>query len=252
MVPTRVLESVSLLLIASAVPVLAGPTTHAMELAENGAVLFVDLDRGRLLRYHEDRLTLVSELKGVPASDVMQNLVLAVTGELYIGHKKSVWMVKPDGAVESAKPPAELKELFVNRPADLAPDGSVYLARDFKNIQRSLPGGDAHPVLTTDVISRIHTMSVTPYGRVFFANNAEIAKLTAEGEVEILQELEKERILGLAAAGENTLLVLRQREGEGPRLERLDAFGNAELLVSAEQIAAVSRDAPVQIATSGG
>jgi len=186
----------------------------------------------------------------VPEGDARQNLIRAISGELYLGLKKAVWMVTPEGEVEAVKPPSELKELFVNRPGDLAPDGSIYVARDFRNIQRFLPGGDSHPVLATDVISKIYTISVTPYGRVFFANNAEIAKLDAQGEVQILQELVGEKIHGLAAVGENAVLVLRQRDGESPRLERLDAFGNAQVLVTAENIGAVSRDTPVQIARS--
>jgi len=250
MIPTRIILSVSLVLVLGAAPGVAGPTSHAMEVGEDGSVLFVDLERGRLLRFHAGQLTVVAELEGVLVGDAVQNLVRSIDGELYLGQKKTVWRVTSDGELEAAKPPPELKVLFVNRPGDLAPDGSVYLARDFKNIKRSLPGGDAHPVLTTDVISKIHTFAVTPYGRVFFANNAEIAKLGAEGEVEILQKIERERIFGLAALGENSVLVLRRRNGEGTRLERLDAFGNAEVLVSADHIGAVSRDAPVQIANS--
>jgi len=221
-----------------------------MEVDENGAVLFVDLDKGRLLRLEDGQLTVVSQLEGVPDGDVMQNLIRSISGELYLGQKKTVWKVAPEGEVELVKPPPELKVLFANRPGDLAPDGSVYVARDFKNIQRSLPGGDSHPVLVTDVIGKIYSLSVTPYGRVFFANNAEIAKLDAQGEVEILQKLEREKIHGLASMGENAVLVLRQKEGEGPRLERLDTLGTIEVVVSADHIEAVSIQAPVQIARS--
>lgn len=147
-------------------------------------------------------------------------------------------------------PPAELKALFANRPGDLAPDGSVYVTRDFRNIERSLPGGDSHPVLITDVISKIHSMSVTPYGRVFFANNAEVAKLNAKGEVEVLQELDGDVILGMAAENENSVLVLRRRKSEAPRLERIDNFGTSHVLVTAEQISAVTKDSPMQIANA--
>ena len=124
------------------------------------------------------------------------------------------------------------------------------MAKDFRNIQRSLPGGDAHPVLATNVISKIHSMAVTPYGRVFFANNSEIAKLDAQGEVEILQELEDEQVFGMVALGENSVLVLRRSASEPDRIERLDALGNSEVVVTAEQIAAVSREASVEIASA--
>jgi len=221
-----------------------------MELDEDGAVLFVDLERGRLLRFFEGQLSVMSALEGVPEDDARRNLIRSIDGELYLGQKKAVWKVTPAGDVEAAKPPSELKSLFLNRPGDLAPDGSVYVARDFKNIQRSLPGGDTHPVLITDVISKIHSFSVTPYGRVFFANNAEIAKLDALGEVAILQKIEGETILGLAAVGERVVLVLVQKDGEAARLERLNTSGDSEVLVSGDQIAAVSRDFPLQIANS--
>ena len=247
MVPTRMILSVSLSFLLSPWSAVAGPTSHAMETDESGAVLFVDLERGRLLRFQDGQLSLLSDLEGVPDGDLMQNLVLSITGELYLGQKKSVWKISPDGAIESATPPKEIKALFSNRPGDLAPDGSVYVSRDFKNIQRSLPGGDAHPVLASDVISRIHSMSVTPYGRVFFANNTEIAKLDAKGEVAMLQDFYGEKVFGLAAVGENAVLVLRQPEGEGLRLERLDIFGSTQTVVSPEQMAAVAKDQPVQI-----
>lgn len=248
MVPTRTLLSVSLLLVFGSLPAAAGPTSHAMELDEDGSVLFVDLENGRLLRLRDGQLMVVAQLDEVPDGDARKNLIRSIDGELYVGQKKTVWRVSGEGEIEVTKPPSELKSLFANRPGDLAPDGSVYVARDFRNIQRSLPGGDSHPVLATDLISKIYSISVTPYGRVFFANNAEIAKLNAEGEVEILQELEGERIYGLAALGENAVLVLRQRDGEAARVERLDVLGNTEVIVSGEQIATVSKDAPVEIA----
>lgn len=248
MVPTRILLSVSLVLCVVGWPVLAAPTSHALELDDDGSVLFVDLDRGRLLRFRDGHLAVMADLGVVPEGDLRQNLIRSVTGELYVGQKKSVWQVDTDGGLESVKPPGELKVLFINRPGDLGPDGSVYVARDFKNIDRSLPGGDAHPVLATDVISKIYCISATPYGRVFFANNAEIAKLNAQGEVEILQKIERERIFGLAAEGERTVLVLRQKEGESLRLERLYTSGDTEVIVAGEHIDAVSEDAPVKIA----
>lgn len=250
MVPMRIFLPVFLVLGSVAMAALAGPTSHALELEEAGSVLFVDLDGGRLLRLHEDQLTLVAELAEIPAGDLRQNLVLSITGQVYLGQKKSVWEVTAAGELEAVKAPAELKVLFVNRPADLAPDGSLYVARDFKNIDRSLPGGDSHPVLITDVISKIHSIAVTPYGRVFYANNSEIAKLDAQGEVNILQKIEDEKIFGMGAIGENEVLVLRQKDGEAVRLERLDTIGKTEVLVSAEQIATVSRDNPVEITSS--
>ena len=250
MVPTRIALSVAIVWVLASLPALAGPTSHAMELDEDGSILFVDLERGRLLRLDDGQLTVVSQLEGVPEGDAMQNLIRSISGELYLGQKKTIWKVTPEGAVEAVKPPPELKVLFANRPGDLAPDGSVYVARDFKSIQRSLPGGDSHPVLAVDVISKIYSISVTPYGRVFFANNSEIAKLDAQGEIEILQEIDGEKIHGLAAMGENAVLVLRQKKVEGTRLERLDTFGNAEVLVTADHIEAVSIQAPVQIARS--
>lgn len=248
MVPTRIVLSVLIVVALRALPISAGPVSHAMEVDEDGSILFVDLLEGRLLRLREGQLSLESNLEGVAEGDAMQNLVLSITGDLYVGQKKAVWKVGADGAVEAAKPPTELKSLFINRPGDLAPDGSVYVVRDFKNIQRSLPGGDAHPVLATEGIRRIHSIAVTPYGRVFFANNAEIAKLDAKGQVEILQELNGDTILGMAAQGEHSVLILRGSEQAPTRLERLDTRGNTEVLVSAEQIAAVTREAPVQIA----
>jgi hypothetical protein len=245
MIRTRFLSSLTLGLILGAMPVAAGPISHAMELDPEGAVYFVDVERGRLLRYEKGSLSVFSELSGVTAGGAMQNLIRTVDGELYLGQKKAVWKLSPTGAVEAVKPPAELKNLFKERPGDLAPDGSVYVARDYRTIERALPGGDAHPVLTTDVISKIHSMSATPYGRVFFANNSEIAKLDAEGEITIFQELEGDKVLGLAAVGENAVLVLRQSEGAGLRLEHLDALGKTRELVSAEQIAAVTMEQPV-------
>ncbi len=249
MVPTRWLLSVSVLFLLGSVPVAAGPTSHAME-SDDDSILFVDLERGRLLRLRGNELSVVAELDAVPAGDAMQNLVHSVDGETYIGQKKTVFLIGADGTLEPSKPPSSLKPLFSNRPGDLAPDGSVYVAKDFRNIQRSLPGGDAHPVLATNVISKIHSMAVTPYGRVFFANNSEIAKLDAQGEVEILQELEDEQVFGMVALGENSVLVLRRSASEPDRIERLDALGNSEVVVTAEQIAAVSREASVEIASA--
>jgi len=247
---TRVSQSVALLSLALALPASAGPTSHAMEVDGDGAVLFVDLQRGRLLRFHEGELSVASELTGVPAGDHLRNLVMSITGELYLGEKKTVWKIGEDGSVESTKPPAELKALFIKRPADLAPDGSVYVARDFKNIERSLPGGDAHPVLTTDIISKIYSMAVTPYGRVFFGNNTEVAKLTAEGEVEMVLEIKEGSVLGLAALGERAVLLLRRHEKDAVSLERIHINGNREVLLSVDQIASVTSGSPVKIATS--
>lgn len=250
MVPTRIVVSALIVVALGALPFSAGPVSHAIELDEDRSVLFVDLAAGRVLRLREGQLSVVADLAGKVEGDGLQNLVLSISGELYLGQKKAVWSVLADGSLEPAKPPKELKVLFLNRPGDLAPDGSVYVARDFRNIERSLPGGDTHPVLATDLISKIHSLSVTPYGRVFFSNNAEIAKLNAQGEVAILQELDGDVILGLAAQNENTVLVLRRNEANAFRLERLQTSGNIEVLVSADQIAAVTKEVPVQIVTA--
>lgn len=247
MVRRRIFSAIGLGMLLGGLPLSAGRISHAMEVTDDGSVLFVDIERGRLLRYHDGSLSVASELSGVAGEDAMQNLIRAIDGELYLGQKKTVWTVSPTGEVEAVKPPGELKNLFKERPGDLAPDGSVYVARDFRNIERALPGGDSHPVLVTDVISKIHTIAVTPYGRVFFANNSEIAKLDAEGEVAILQQIEGEKIFGLAAVGESAVLVLRQKDGEGLRLEHLDLSGNIRQVASADHIASVKTDQPVQI-----
>ena len=245
MLRTRFLSSLALSLILGAMPIAAGPITHALEVEPEGSVFFVDIERGRLLRYLDGSLSVFSELDGVSGDDALQNLVRTIDGELYLGQKKTVWKIHTTGEVEASKPPADLKNLFKERPGDLAPDGSVYVARDFRNIERALPGDDAHPILMTDLISKIYSMAVTPYGRVFFANNAEIAKLDAQGEIEILQKLDGDKIFGLAALGENSLLILRQTEGAGLRLEHMDAMGKIRELVSAEQTATVTMDRPI-------
>lgn len=242
----RISLSVSILLL-SAGSMLAGPISHAIEVDPAGSVLFVDLDRGRLLRYLDGELSVAADLTGVPEGDVRQNLVLTVEGDLYLGQKRAVWKVSADGSVESSKPPSQIKQLFINKPGDLAPDGSIYVSRDFKTIERALPGGDAHPVLTTDVISRIHSIAVSPYGRVFFANSSEIAKISAKGEVTVLRDLRGEKVFGLAALGENEVLVLRQGDGEGLRLEKLDSSGNTVVVVEPGQMAAVSEGEPLRV-----
>ncbi len=247
MVRIRVVIGALELLSMVAVPVLAGPVSHAMELAADGTLFMVDPDRGRLLRFRDDELSVFSDLDGVPQGDHLQNLVLTVSGELYLGEKKSVWRIHGDGSVERTPPPAELRQLFKARPGDLAPDGSIYLASDFRNIDRSLPGGDVHPVLVTDTISKIHSLSVTPYGRVFFSNSAEVAKLDAEGEVRVLVELEGHDILGLAAENETSVLLLRRDRDDQKYLERVDAFGHVTVLLTGDQIASVSSDRALEI-----
>ena len=232
----RLLSSASLLVVLVAVPASAGPVSHALETGADGSILLVDLERARLLRWHEGELSVLSALEGVPAGDARQNLISSIDGEIFLGVKKSVFRVLDGGGLEATKPPAGLKNLFRGRPADLAPDGSVFVAADFKQIERSLPGGDTHPVLINDTISRIHSMAVTPYGRVFFSNSSEIAKLKADGSVEVLLDVRGDTILGLAALGENECLLLRQDRDGRQTLERLDNFGNVEVVVTAEQI----------------
>jgi len=46
--PTRILLAVSLVLMLGGLPAVAGTTSHAMELDQDGSVLFVDLEHGRL------------------------------------------------------------------------------------------------------------------------------------------------------------------------------------------------------------
>lgn len=250
MVPTRVFSSVFFLLLLGVSASSAGPTSHAMELSPDGSLFIVDIDNGRLLRLAGAELTIYSSLQGVPPGDHLQNLVLTPTGELFLGEKKAVWKVAADGSVNATKPPAQIKSLFIGRPGDLAPDGSIYVARDFRNISRSLPGGDSHPVLTTDTISKIHSMSVTPYGRVYFGNTSEVAKLNAQGEVEILVDLQGQAVMGLAAEGENAVLLLRRNRDGKLYLERIDIFGNAELLLTSEDIAAVTTEHAVTLDTT--
>ena len=165
MAPIRLVLSVSLLAVLVAVPASAGPTSHALAMARDGSILFVDLDQNRLLRLHEGELSVASNLDGVPEGDHLQNLILTLDDELYIGVKKTIWRIAADGSVEAATPPKKLKSLFGGKPGDLGRDGSVYLARDSRSIERSLPGGDALPVLATDYIGRIQSMAVTPLAR---------------------------------------------------------------------------------------
>lgn len=247
MVRSQVPLLISALALVGAVPGWAGPTAHAMELTNDGVLFFVDLDRQRLLKLSGSELSVHSTLEGVPEGDPMQNLVLTVSGELYVGAKKLVFRIDDDGSIESAKPPGSIKALFSNRPADLAPDGSVYVASDYRSIDRSLPGGDSHPVLLTDTISKIHTLSVTPYGRVFFGNSSEVAKINARGEVDILVDLQGQTVLGLAAESENSVLLLRRDRDGRQHLERIDAFGNSATLLTDDQIAAVAVGAPIRI-----
>jgi hypothetical protein len=121
------------------------------------------------------------------------------------------------------------------------------VARDYRNINRYLPGGDATPVLISDTIGKIHSLSVTPYGRVFFGNNSEVAKLDAEGEVEILVDLEGQNVLGLGAVNESEVLVLRRDRAGKQYLELIDAFGHTTELLTSEQMAAVSDDQVVTV-----
>lgn len=250
MASTRLMLSVSLLAVLVAGPASAGPTSHALEVAPDGSVLFVDLAQNRLLRFHEGELSVASSLDGVPQGDNLQNLVQALDGELYLGLKKTVWKIADDGSMETIKAPQELKPLFGGRPGDLGRDGSVYVARDFKNVERTLPGGDTLPVLATDNISKIHSLAVTPYGRVFFGNSSEVAKLEADGSVKIIIELEGDTVLGLAALGENQFLILRKRKGGDTSLDRVDAFGNVEIVLDANQIASANSAGPVPIRKS--
>jgi hypothetical protein len=251
MASTRLLVSISLLAALVAVSASAGPTAHALELSREGTLYFVDLERARVLRFEGTELSVASTLDGVPPGDHMQNLVLGLDGQLYLGLKKSTWKIGPDGRVETAKPPAELKVLFNGRPGDLAPDGSVYTARDFKNIERSMPGAQPLAVLITDNISKIHSIAVTPYGRVLFSNNSEVAKLKADGTVEILVELAGDEVLGLAALGENEILMLLRSKSGGVSLVHVDSSGTVKPLISAEQIASASSDGPVEISSGG-
>ena len=247
MTPTRLVLSVSLLTVFVAVSASAGPTSHALEVTTEGSIFFVDLDQNRLLRLFEGELSVASGLEGIPAGEHLQNLVLTIDGDLYIGTKKTVWKISPEGRVESTKPPKNLKSLFAGKPGDLGRDGSVYLARDSRNIERSLPGGDDLPVLATDHIGRINSMSVTPYGRIFFGNSSEVAKLEADGSVKIFLELEGDDVLGLAALGENRFLLLRRVRGGAVSLQHVDAFGNVRVLLTPDQIASASSSGPVAI-----
>lgn len=249
MTPTRLALSVSLLTVFLAVSASAGPTSHALEQARDGTILFVDFDQNRLLRFHEGELAVASELDGVPAGDHLQNLVMTIDDDLYIGIKKAVWKISSDGRVESATPPKNLKSLFTGKPGDLGRDGSVYFARDSRNVERSLPGGDALKVLATDNIGRINTMAVTPYGRIFFGNSSEVAKLEADGSVKIFLELEGDDVLGLAAIAENRFVMLRRAaRGGAVSLEHVDAFGNVRVMLTPDQIASASSSGPVAIA----
>ena len=244
---SRIVMLIVSLALSGSLPAVADPTSHALEVTNDGTILFVDLDRSRILKLSGHQLSVYSELEGVPEGDHLQNLVLTIGGELYLGEKKSIWQIDANGSTAAAKPPKELKILFAARPADLAPDGSVYVARDFRNINRYLPGGDAHPVLTTDNISKIHSLSVTPYGRVIFGNNTEVAKLNAEGEVNILVELEGQDVLGLAAISESEVLLLRRSRDGDVFLELIDAFGHTRQLLTPDQVASVSRDSVVTV-----
>jgi hypothetical protein len=247
MISTRLFLSVALLTAVVAMPVQAGPVSHALQVTPEGAVLFVDLEQNRLLRYHEGELSVASDLEGVPAGDHLQNLVLTLDGELYLGERKTVWKIDSNGGAEIAKPPKALKSLFGGRPGDLGRDGSVYVARDYKNIERSMPGGDSLPVLVTDNISKIHSLAVTPYGRIFFGNTSEVAKLESDGSVKIFVELAGDRVLGLAAIGENRFLLLRQDKNGARSLEIIDPFGNSQVLVNSNQIASVTDAGPLAI-----
>lgn len=247
MASTRFLMSVSVLAVLVAGSASAGPTAHALEVASDGSVYFVDLERNRLLRLHDWELSVASDLDRVPAGHHLQNLVLTLKDELYLGVKKTIWKVNSDGSVEVARPPKELKSLFGGRPGDLGMDGSVYLSRDFRSIERSLPGGDTLPVLITDNISKILSMAATPSGRIFFSNNSEVAKLDAEGAVKIIIELAGDTVLGLAALRENEFLLLRQDMSGSPSLEFIDVSGNSKVMVSAEQMASAVSGESIEI-----
>lgn len=236
MIPTRVLVWVVLAALAGSVR--AGPPYHALELAPEGTVFFVDLPRSRLLRFNQNGLVVISDLEGVPEGDHLQNLVWTHSEELYLGDKKSVWRIGEDSTVEVAIPPSELKSLFARRPADLAPDGSVYVARDFRNIERSLPGGDAYPIPVNDRIGRIRSMTVTPYGQVYCDNGSGIAKVDSDGTVSFLLESQDGTVLGLAAEDEVSVLMLRQDSAGSVDLVRIDLQGESEVVLSADQIVA--------------
>ena len=229
----------SILLMAGLVAgvAVAGPTSHALEVGRDGSLVLVDSQQHRLLRFRDGEWSVVSDLEGVPPGDHLQNLVLTMEGDLYVGVKKSIWKIDDEGRAEPSKPPTQLKSLFAGRPSDLAPDGSVYVSRDFKTIERSLPGGDAHPVLITDMIGKIHSFSVTPFGRVFFGNNSEIGRLDTDGTVEVLLEMGGDKVLGLAAFGENEFLLLRRDKSGRLQLERVDASGEVEVLLRTEEVA---------------
>lgn len=243
MVPTRVSVSAVVAALALTGSAWAAPPYHALELAPEGTVYFVDLPRGRLLRLHKNELVVYSDLDGVPGGDHLQNLVWTHTGEIYLGDKKSVWRVGEDGSVEAAVPPSELKYLFARRPADLAPEGSIYVARDFRKIERSLPGGDAHPVPVNDRIGRIQSMTVTPFGQIYLDNGSGIAKLSSDGKVSLLLDNHGSTVLGLAAEDEVSVLLLRQDRNGSVDLVRIDAQGESEVILGAGQIAAAKASA---------
>ena len=240
MVLTRLSVPVVVAALALAGSVWAAPPYHAMELAPEGTVFFVDLPRGRLLRFNQGGLVVISDLKGVPSGDHLQNLVWTHSGELYLGDKKSVWRIGEDGTVEAATPPSELKYLFARRPADLAPDGSIYVARDFRTLERSLPGGDAHPVPTNDRIGRIQSMTVTPRGQIYLGNRSGLVKLSPDGTVNILLDSDGSTILGLAAENDDSVLLLRLDNAGSINLVRIDSQGESEVILSADQIAAAT------------
>jgi len=54
--------------------------------------------------------------------------------------------------------------------------------------------------------------------------------------VKIVIDMEGDAVLGLAALGENEFLLLRRDKRGDVRLEQVDAFGNPEVLLTADQI----------------
>lgn len=243
MAPTRVFTSAVLLSSVLAGAVWAAPPYHAMELSAQGDLYFVDLPRARLLRLNQQGLVVISDLVGVGDGDHLYNLVSTHTGELYLGDKKSLWRIGENGSVEPSSPPEGMKYLFARRPADLAPDGSIYVARDFRKIERSLPGGSAHPVIVQGSLGRIESMTVTPFGRIYLDNGSELVQIDADGRLTTLRAGEGDTVVGLAAESEDSVLMLRLAAG-GVDLLRVDGQGESEVILSADQIAAVTAGEP--------
>lgn len=104
--------AVGLALAALVLPLWAAPPYHALEVEPPNAVLFVDAERSRLLRFDGSRLTVVGDLSGLPNGSQLHNLVRGPGGSLYLGDRRGTWRVDGPGPPEPAATPEALRPLY--------------------------------------------------------------------------------------------------------------------------------------------